>query len=80
MESSWVAIVGLGLGLIAHLIATVWWASKVTTLLEIVRSNVNTMMSDGKQNVTKEDLAEKLSSRDQQIAAIWKRLDSLIDK
>lgn len=80
MEASWVAIVSLGVGLIVHLVSTVWWASKITTTLEIVRNNVKEMLIDGKQYATKEELAEKLTSRDQQITAIWKKVDYLTEK
>lgn len=80
MDTSWIAIIGLGLGMVGHLVATVWWASKITTTLEIVRANVTDMASDGKEYATKEEVAEKMISRDQQITAIWKKVDYLSER
>lgn len=80
MEASWVAIVGLGVGLMGHLVATVWWASKITTTLDNVNKNVDNMICDNKEYATKIELAEKLAIRDQQTTALWKKVDYLAEK
>ena len=59
-------MVGVVIAIIVHIIATAWWASKITTLV--------TMMSESLNKIDKE-----LEKRDQQIAKLWERIDGIRD-
>ena len=61
-----IAIVGLGIVVLSNLIGTVWWAAKVTYILETV-------------NQTLLRLDKELEKRDERMDSVWKRIDELRD-
>ena len=63
---SMIAMMSLGLVVISHLFGTIWWASKVTTILEAV-------------NQTLLRLDKELEKRDERMDSVWKRIDELRD-
>lgn len=60
------AISGLILSVLAHAWASIWWASRITSKVESVDSNLSR-------------LDKELEKRDTQISAIWKRIDEIRD-
>lgn len=82
MNTAWVGIsVTLGIFVVSHIIVTVWWASKVNTLLDIVQSELKDIVLELKATrglfVTKEDLAYRVSTSDKEHSAMWKQIDAL---
>lgn len=66
---------------LVHLIATVWWASKMNTHLSIMQEEFKEFAIEFKsmRNVymTKEDAARELAFCSQQGKAIWREIDAL---
>jgi hypothetical protein len=82
MTASWLSIViTLGIFVVTHIIITVWWASRVNTLLDIVQAKLGEIVVELKRMehayVTKEDAARELAIAEKEHKAIWKRLDEL---
>lgn len=85
MESSWFAIiVTIALFVLIHIVATVWWASRVNTLLDIVQRNLIDLVSEMKAMkniyVSKEDFTRELTLSLKDREAMWKKIDALYDK
>jgi len=59
-----VAVATLFLGLILHSIATAWWASKLTTIVEGIGESMKAFNKE-------------LEKRDGQIASQWSKIDDL---
>ena len=59
-------LVGLSIAIFTHAGASIWWASKITTVLD---NQTNEFMR----------LNRELEKRDEQISAIWQRVDKLRD-
>ena len=84
MTAPWITItVTLGLFVITHIVITVWWASRVNTLLDVVQSKlteivVNLKAMEGAY-VKKEELAYRVATSDKEHAAMWKQIDELKD-
>ena len=77
---TWIALITLIVILLAHIIATVWWASQITTVLHMVKNTVTKIDLESKLLITKIDLKDKLYYRDQRIEALEKKLDSLFER
>lgn len=81
MSAEWVGIVVSGvllaMGIIGNLVTTVWWASKITTTLTILKSAVDELKADKKTFATKEDLARELAVTDKEHKALWKNVDEI---
>lgn len=82
MESGTIlAIIALVIGLVGHVITTVWWASRITTILELTQKSMETlsveMKAVNKTYVSKEDLARELVVNEKEHAAMWKQIDNM---
>lgn len=73
------AVITLCIFMVVHLCGTVWWMSKVNATLGFVGTQIqailNTMAGHDNIYARKEDTGTKLAFHDQQLLAIWKRLD-----
>lgn len=76
-----VSIIALSLTIITHLIATVWWASKMTANQASMKETVDKLAEklDGHSDLlyTKHQAHDDFTARDAQLAALWKRQDEL---
>lgn len=81
MSPEWVGVIigglTLAIGLMGNIIVTVWWASKITTTLEILRSAVEEIKAERKTFATKEEIARELGIADKENKAIWKNIDDI---
>ena len=77
------SIVALALTIMVHLVATVWWASKMTANQANMNSTIEKMSLklDDHSDVlyTKMQAHDDFVSRDAQQAAMWKRMDEMKD-
>lgn len=75
------ALVAVGLFMVGQLIASVWWASRTNTILQIVQKELRDLIVElrtMKDNyVNKSDFAEHKAPCKIQFDAIWKRIDAL---
>lgn len=75
------ALVAIFIFLATNLGVLIWFMSKVTTTLEFLQEEIKNlcdrMAGHDADKYTKEDAARDLSIRDQQIEAIWKKIDLL---
>ena len=81
-SAAWVSIiVTLALFVLTHIVITVWWASRVNTLLDMVQGELKDIVVELKATrglfVTKEELAYRIATSDKEHAAMWKQLDDL---
>ena len=81
-EAAWIgAIVTLGVFVIGHLMTTIWWASRVNTLLDVVQNKLSEIVVNLKamesSYVKKEELAYRVATSDKEHAAMWKQIDDL---
>ena len=80
--AAWISVlVTLILFVISHIIITVWWASRVNTLLDVVQRDLTSIIKEFQtmrgSYATKEDLAYRVAVSDKEHAAMWKRIDEL---
>lgn len=78
-----VSIVALALTIMVHLVATVWWASKMTANQGSMKESIDAMsakLNDHSDVIySKIQAHEDFAHRDAQLAAIWKRQDEMKD-
>lgn len=83
MESS-PAWIGIAIIVLVHVVSTVWWASKVSTLLDVVQRDLNLVMVEFKLSrniyITKEESASIAALQQKEMSAVWKKLDKLPEK
>jgi len=78
----WVAIsVTLVIFFLCQLIASVWWASRVNTILELMQHSLK-VMSEKFEKIdsmyySKEDAIRDSTVNDKEHQAMWKKLDAL---
>lgn len=76
-----ISIIALSITIIVHLVATVWWASKMTANQQSMKETVDRLASklDDHSDVlyTKHQAHDDFTARDAQLAALWKRQDEL---
>jgi hypothetical protein len=76
-----IAMGGLLAGLVGHIITTVWWASKITTVCEMAQKSLAEltaeMKSVNKTYVSKEDFARERAIAEKEHEAMWKQIDKL---
>lgn len=81
MSAEWsgivIALAVFIMGLLAHVFTTIWWASRITTILSILQSAVDEIRADKKTYSTKEDLAREIAIADREHKAIWKNIDEI---
>lgn len=79
-----IALVSLTLGLTIHGAASIWWASRITSILENTQRALMELMVDmkavNKTYVTKEDCSKELARIDKSLEAMWNKVDHLNDK
>ncbi len=85
MDSAlWIGIIGIALVILAHVVTTVWWAAKITTILTIAQTSLESLATEmkavNKTYVSKEDFSRELAIKDKEIAAMWKRIDEIKHK
>lgn len=81
MTSLVIAIATLALSLLGHIITTVWWASKITNILEISRGDIKELLIDMKNvnttYVRKEDYIREMTEIKNSIDAAWRGIDEI---
>ena len=82
MDIAWVSVsITLAIFVISHIVITVWWASKVNTLLDVVQIELKELIHEFKATramyVSKEELAARIALSDKEHQAMWKRIDSM---
>ena len=74
----------LAIAIIGHIVATVWWAARITTILSLAQTSLAEITADIRahklNSVTKEDMARELAISEKEHKAIWKNIDELKDK
>ena len=81
-SAAWIAIiVTLTIFVVTHIVITVWWASRVDTLLSVVQSNLEKLVMELKSFhvmfVTREEAARELAIAEKEQKAMWKKIDEL---
>jgi hypothetical protein len=75
------ALMTLSIFLIGHLIAAVWWASHVNTVLSAMIKAIDklttTLTKHEEKHYSKVEAAKDLSVRDKQIEAAFKKMERL---
>lgn len=83
MNHEWVGVIiagiGLFVGLLGNIIATVWWASKITTTLVLLKSTVDELNIERKAMATKEELIREVAVMNKEMTAVWKKVDYMND-
>ena len=84
-QVAWVSIViTIFIFLLSHIIATVWWASKVNTMLDIVRGNLTDLITELKTMktlyITKEDAHHSFEDLKSTQKVMWEKIDKIQDK
>jgi uncharacterized protein YoxC len=78
-----ISLVTLGFGLICHIVTTVWWASKITNILENAQKTLSELSIDmkavNKTYVTKEDYAKDQGHTEKRLDAVWAKVDKLTE-
>lgn len=73
--------IGLGTAIFVHLVGTVVWATRMTTVLEMVQQTLGELHTDHKAMtkvyITKEEFAKDIGRFEKEQAAIWKHIDDL---
>lgn len=73
-----------GMTVVTHIVATVWWASKVNTTLQIVVQDVSLLVVELKSMkdtyVTQKEFIKAVNDGDKHRDAMWKRLDEIRDR
>ncbi|GEM_PF-3717295 len=73
--------VTLGLFVFSHVCITIWWASRVNTLLSVVQSELKEIVDEFKSTrfifSTKDEVSRALAISDKEHQAIWKRIDEI---
>lgn len=81
MGTAWLSItVTISIFVLSHIVITVWWASKVNTMLNYVHLNLTDLVQELK--IMKESYAKKedLIILNKEKEAIWKRIDLIQEK
>jgi cell shape-determining protein MreC len=77
-------VVSLTIFVITHVVATVWWASKMNTLMQVVQTSLHELVVEVKAMkeifITKEDVTRELVSLENENKAQWKKIDYLTEK
>ena len=71
--------VTLAIFVVTHIIITVWWASRVNTLLDIVQGELKEIVLEFKgmreAYVTKETFAARIATSEKEHLAMWREID-----
>lgn len=76
-----VAIISLTLGLVIHICTTVWWASRITTILERSQSDIRELLADTKMlsatYVKKEDYVREIAHLEKRVQDVELEIDEI---
>ena len=79
-----IALAAVGIGLIGHMVATVWWASRITTILGQAQLELRDMSIEmkavNKTYITKEEYAKDQGQSEKRLDAVWIKVDKLMEK
>lgn len=79
-----IAIVGVIItivgAVVTHIIASVWWASRISTTLQFVQLALTELRDQKALAFTKEDAARHATFVKEQLDALWKRTDENRDR
>lgn len=81
-SAAWIAIiVTLTIFVVTHIVITVWWASRVDTLLGVVQGSLKELVIELKSFhtmfVTREEASRELAIAEKEQKAMWKKIDDL---
>ena len=81
-SAAWVGVViTLAIFVIGHLCTTIWWASRVNTLLDRVQTDLRDIITELRSArdvyVNKETLAARIAESDKEHKAMWREIDSI---
>lgn len=81
-EAAWISIViTIVLFVLSHIIVTVWWASRVNTVLEIVQKSVESLIVELKatreSSFGKEEAIREFTLNQKEHDAIWGKIDAM---
>jgi len=76
-----ITLVAVCIGLVGHIVATVWWAATVNTTLKIVVGQVGDLVVELKSMknlyVKKEQYSKDMALVEKNQEAIWRKLDEI---
>ena len=79
-----ISVLSLGIAMVGHLVTSVWWASSITTRIEILIEKVNTIMETNSRHeatfATKEQVAKDFAHIETRVDAAWKKIDQISEK
>lgn len=82
MENS--ILIPIMLLVISHVIAGIWWASRVSAQLDFMRKNLSEITTEIKTlrqlYVSREEFAGRVALSNQEHVAIWKSIEELKEK
>ena len=77
----WGALVSLAIFIMTHIGITVWWASRVNTLLGFVQTELREIVAELKASrstyMTKDEFTYYCAQADKEHVAMWKRIDEV---
>ena len=84
MEGLTAVYISLGTFILIQVVSSVWWASRVNTILGIVQKDLGDLVAElksMKENyVNKASCAEHKTGINQQVQALWAKVDQLQKK
>ena len=83
--SAWLTVsVTLAIFVFSHICITIWWASRVSTILDLVQLELKDVVAELKAlrstYVSKEDIAREMAITEKEHKALWKNVDELKKK
>lgn len=84
-DVAWVGVtITIIIAVCSHIVASVWWAARITTILEVLQKNAGDVASEMKAMrmtlATKEDLSREVAILSKEQEAIWKNIDKLKER
>ena len=85
MNGIWITVsVTVSIFIITHLCLTIWWASRITTLLSVMQERLSSVVSKMENSdltyVKKEEHAKDLALIQKAQDAAWKKIDHIQEK
>ena len=80
-NAAWGIVVTIAIFVITHIGLTIWWASRVSTLLDVVQKDLSDIIKEFQalrgSYVSKEELSYRIASSDKEHTAMWRQIDDL---
>lgn len=74
-------MITMGIFIVTHIVTTVWWASRMNTLMDIVRKELADVVIELKANrglySSKSELAAVMAVAEKERVALWKNVDEI---